>query len=348
MPKQNSFRWSSLCQVTASLTLVCLVSAHAQTTALLEACNTIDDRDKRLACLKELSALKSPTMLDAAAGAKRVKNSFAAVTGAVNSGVSLNSYSALLLEPSKELEIFRQEKPSSNQRALDLYDEALLSYRDAEKVWHASIFKSFDGGLFGRVLNPQNTGLQEIVNKYNLQTRQILFNTHLPAETALSVIWRHAKERAQAANDVLEQPSINDQNQRLKSDGERVTVSPADALKFQWPVNGAILTQFNEKSQGLDIDGNLGDPVAAAGAGVVVYSRSGLNGYGNLVIIKHDDTYLTAYANNHELLVKEGERVEKGQVIARMGATDSDRVKLHFEIRQNGKSVDPMRYLQSR
>ena len=126
-----------------------------------------------------------------------------------------------------------------------------------------------------------------------------------------------------------------------------VTVSPEDSVKFQWPVNGAVLTQFNEKSRGLDIDGKLGDPVVAARGGVVVFSRGGLNGFGNLIIIKHDNTYLTAYAHNSELLVEEGARVEKGQVIAKMGATDSDRVKLHFEIRQNGKSVDPMPYLPS-
>ena len=92
MPKQNSFRWSTLCQITASFALVCFVSAHAQPTALLEACYAVDDKDKRLACLKELSTLKSPTTLDTAAATKRVKNSFAAVTGAASSGISLNSW----------------------------------------------------------------------------------------------------------------------------------------------------------------------------------------------------------------------------------------------------------------
>lgn len=348
MPIKNSFRWSTLCQLTACVTLMCFGSAHAQPTALLEACNAVDDKDKRLACFKELSTLKSPTAPDTAAATKKVKNAFAAVAGAVSSGISLNNYSALLLEPSKELEIFRQERPVPNQRALDLYEEALLSYRDAEKVWHANIFDSSDGGLFlGRMLNPEYTGLQGIVNKYNLPTRKVLLSTHLPADTALQIIWSHARERVQAANDVLERPTADDVKQSSKSDPQQVTVPPADPLKFQWPVNGAVLTQFNEKSRGLDIDGKLGDPVAAARGGVVVFSRSGLNGYGNLIIIKHDDTYLTAYAHNNELLVKEGARVEKGQVIAKMGSTDSDRVKLHFEIRQHGKSVDPMPYLPS-
>jgi hypothetical protein len=146
----------------------------------------------------------------------------------------------------------------------------------------------------------------------------------------------------------LNSPTVpDDVNKSSKSDPQSVTVSPADPMRFQWPVNGAVLTQFNEKSRGLDIDGKLGDPVVAARGGVVVFSRSGLNGFGNLIIIKHDDTYLTAYAHNNELLVKEGARVEKGQVIAKMGSTDSDRVKLHFEIRKHGTSVDPIPYLPS-
>jgi murein DD-endopeptidase MepM/ murein hydrolase activator NlpD len=345
---KHYFRWPTLSQMTVCATLICFESAHAQPTALLEACNSIDDKDKRLACLKELSNLRSPAVPGVDAATKKLKNAFAAVAGAVSSGVSLQNYSALLLEPSKELEIFSQERPAPSQRVLGLYEEALLSYRDAERVWHANIFDSSDGGLFlGRILNPEYTGLQGIVNKYNLPTRKVLLSTHLPADAALQIIWRHARERAQEANDLLERPAVDDGKQSSKSDPRQVVLPPGDPLKFQWPVNGAVLTRFNEVSKGLDIDGTLGDPVAAARGGIVVFSRGGLNGYGNLIIIKHDDTYLTAYAHNHELLVKEGERVEKGQIISKMGATDSDRVKLHFEIRKQGKPVDPMQYLIS-
>jgi lipoprotein NlpD len=103
---------------------------------------------------------------------------------------------------------------------------------------------------------------------------------------------------------------------------------------------------FDEaKNKGIDIAGKVGDPVLAAADGRVVYAGSGLRGYGNLIIIKHNNTYLTAYAHNRSLLVKEDQAVRQGQRIAEMGSTDSDQVKLHFEIRRQGKPVDPVRYL---
>ena len=106
---------------------------------------------------------------------------------------------------------------------------------------------------------------------------------------------------------------------------------------------------FDEtKNKGLDFAGKAGDPVLAAGDGKVVYAGSGLRGYGNLVILKHNNTYLTAYAHNQTLLVKEDQSVIKGQRIAEMGSSDSDRVKLHFEIRKQGKPVDPAKLLPAR
>ena len=98
----------------------------------------------------------------------------------------------------------------------------------------------------------------------------------------------------------------------------------------------------------LAIGGKAGDPVYAAADGSVVYAGSGLRGYGNLIIVKHNGEYLTAYAHNQTLLVKEDQSVRKGQKIAEMGSTDSDRVELHFEIRKQGKPIDPARQLPSR
>jgi lipoprotein NlpD len=94
--------------------------------------------------------------------------------------------------------------------------------------------------------------------------------------------------------------------------------------------------------------GSVGDPVSAAADGRVVYAGAGLRGYGNLIILKHNNTYLTAYAHNQTLLVKEDQTVRKGQKIAEMGNSDSDRVKLHFELRRQGKPVDPLKYLPAR
>jgi lipoprotein NlpD len=124
-----------------------------------------------------------------------------------------------------------------------------------------------------------------------------------------------------------------------------------DEVAWSWPAPGntSVLAGFDEvKNKGLDIAGKAGDPVLASADGRVVYAGAGLRGYGNLIILKHNNTYLTAYAHNQQLLVKEDQSVRKGQKIAEMGSSDTDRVKLHFEIRRQGKPVDPAKYLPAR
>lgn len=124
-----------------------------------------------------------------------------------------------------------------------------------------------------------------------------------------------------------------------------------DEIAWIWPTqagNGVLAGFDEQKNKGIDIAGKAGDPVLASADGRVVYAGAGLRGYGNLIILKHNNTYLTAYAHNQSLLVKEDQNVRKGQKIAEMGATDTDRVKLHFEIRRQGKPVDPARYLPPR
>jgi lipoprotein NlpD len=128
-----------------------------------------------------------------------------------------------------------------------------------------------------------------------------------------------------------------------------VATSSEDDVPFIWPASGTLLAGFDEaRNKGYDISGKAGDPVLAAADGRVVYAGAGLRGYGNLVILKHNNTFLTAYAHNQALLVKEDQTVRRGQKIAEMGSTDADRVKLHFEIRRQGKPVDPVRYLPAR
>ena len=134
------------------------------------------------------------------------------------------------------------------------------------------------------------------------------------------------------------------------------TLSPAaeaDEAGFSWPLasgsSAPVLATFQEgKNKGIDWGGQAGDAVMAVADGRVVYAGAGLRGYGNLIILKHNETYLTAYAHNQKLLVKEEQTVRKGQKIAEMGNTDADRVMLHFEVRKLGKPVDPSRYLQAR
>ena len=140
-----------------------------------------------------------------------------------------------------------------------------------------------------------------------------------------------------------------------KTDSQATSPEPAKAeavavaepgIRLSWPAKGKVIAEFSETNKGIDIAGKVGEPVLAASDGKVVYAGNSLRGYGNLVIIKHDNTYLTAYAHNSKLLVKEGDAVRKGQRIAEMGDTDANAIKLHFELRVNGKPVNPTPYLQ--
>jgi lipoprotein NlpD len=122
-----------------------------------------------------------------------------------------------------------------------------------------------------------------------------------------------------------------------------------EELPMVWPAQGELIAAFDEaRNKGVSIGGRIGDPVVAAADGSVVYAGAGLRGYGNLIILKHNSNYLTAYAHNQALLVRENQTVRQGQRIAEMGSSDADRVKLHFEVRRKGKPVDPVAYLPKR
>lgn len=140
---------------------------------------------------------------------------------------------------------------------------------------------------------------------------------------------------------------------QAKADTAPTEPAKADAdpetgdIAWAWPAKGKVIAGFSDaaNAKGIDIAGEQGQPVFAAAPGKVIYSGSDLRGYGKLVIIKHNKTYLSVYAHNSQILVKEGQQVKQGQKIAEMGSSDTDRVKLHFEIRQQGKSVDPAKFL---
>jgi lipoprotein NlpD len=137
---------------------------------------------------------------------------------------------------------------------------------------------------------------------------------------------------------------------KVESPGQQASASAeTDGVDWMWPASGRVLAGFSKATnKGVDILGKVGDPVFASASGRVVYSGTGLRGYGKLIIIKHNDTYLSAYAHNSNLLVKEGQNVVRGQKIAEIGNTDSPQVKLHFEIRRMGEPVDPMKFLPDR
>jgi len=191
-------------------------------------------------------------------------------------------------------------------------------------------------------------------------------------DTLYSIALEHGADyREVAAWNGLTDPTKIDVGQRLRvrapSSGTGASIKPvgvpearplpgdakaapkaADSIDFIWPAKGKVIAGFAEpRSKGIDIDGKLGDPVVAAAAGRVTYIGSGIPGLGKLVVIKHDAGFITVYAHNKEILVKEQQAVTRGQKIAEIGATDSDRPKLHFQIRKGSAPVDPMRYLPS-
>ena len=143
--------------------------------------------------------------------------------------------------------------------------------------------------------------------------------------------------------------SARQKNTKTKQASSKQVVSN-QVVNWRWPIKGKLIKTFNKRlndAKGIDIAGKEGKSIKAAASGKVVYSGNGLISYGNLIIIKHNDLYLSAYAHNRKLLVKEGQKVKVGQIIAELGKTGADNPRLHFEIRKNGKPVNPIRYLPS-
>ena len=210
------------------------------------------------------------------------------------------------------------------------------SWRDIARWNNIENPNLIETGQVLRVTPPEETGVVvRPVSSTNVVTSPAPANTAsapAPASNSASV-----RPPASAANP----PNASTPANNLAN-----TDSAEDTVSFQWPTRGNVLAGFDEvKNKGIDIAGKAGDPVLAAADGKVVYAGSGLRGYGNLVILKHNNTYLTAYAHNQSLLVKEDQAIKRGQKIAEMGNSDADQVKLHFEIRRQGKPVDPAKYL---
>lgn len=151
---------------------------------------------------------------------------------------------------------------------------------------------------------------------------------------------------AQVAKPQTASPPARTEAPRIEAKPE--TPRGPEDVDWAWPVRGKVIGTFNDgSSKGIAIAGKLGQPVLASAPGRVIFSGTGIRGFGKLIVIKHNNTYLSVYAHNSALSVKEGQNVTKGQKIAEMGSTDADRVKLHFEIRRLGKPVDPLKLLPS-
>lgn len=187
----------------AIITLVLSAVTHAQSADIVNACSSIKDKDKNLECINELSTPIATVPADVISGV-RVKTAFAAVVKGVHSGLSIGDYSVMLLAPSKELGVFKQASPTTDQRVFDLFDESLNAYQDAERVWQANIDNRDNNGVYRKILNPQRSGVQEIVKKYKLPVKSVSSQQHLVFDAALPIIWQYAAERAAAAVEILE------------------------------------------------------------------------------------------------------------------------------------------------
>ncbi|HEY5602008.1 MAG TPA: peptidoglycan DD-metalloendopeptidase family protein [Gammaproteobacteria bacterium] len=189
----------------------------------------------------------------------------------------------------------------------------------------------------------------EISPPYVIKKGQQLRVAPLP-EVVAKKTENHRKhnQSANSASVNKETTSVADK-QVIAPSSVQDTLKNNNILEWQWPTRGGkIMQTFDARSpgkQGVDVAGEIGQPVYAAAPGQVVYSGGGLSHYGKLIIVKHNETFLSAYAHNKQLLVKEGEMLKSGQLIAEMGSTGTNRTKLHFEIRRDGKAVDPLHYL---
>ena len=156
------------------------------------------------------------------------------------------------------------------------------------------------------------------------------------------------KVQQQVTKVYLSKPDVKSATQDASAGDDDEDVGEEPVMEWSLPAKGKLISQFSESAnrKGIDIAGKLGQPVLASANGKVVYAGNRLRGYGKLIIIKHNNTYLSAYAHNHRILVKEGQMVSRGQKIAEMGRTDAKRVALHFEVRRYGKPVDPAKYLK--
>ncbi len=181
--------------------------------------------------------------------------------------------------------------------------------------------------------------------KRRSETREVAESTasEEPAEEATSEPSQEQAPEADAGTAVAGGTQAEDRGSR--------TYTPVAEVPWQWPAGGEVVGQFGDGgaiTAGIDIAGQKGQPVKAAGPGIVVYAGSGVRGYGKLILLKHNDQFLSAYAHNETLRVSENDVVEAGEVIATMGDSDAEDVRLHFEVRKDGQPQDPLDYLPSR
>ena len=230
----------------------------------------------------------------------------------------------------------RFDKDYRDLARINKLDEKSRIYVD--QVLHLESTDASEKPAIPTAVKPLEKGAAEVVVK-NTDTKSSQKNplkTKDKIKTQTGVVVADGKSAATVAKNP---PSVSSPVQASGKSG---------SLKWSWPVSGQVLKRFSNEgvgSKGIDIAGTRGDAVKASADGVVVYAGEGLVGYGKLIILRHNDEYITAYAHNDKLIAAEGQKVKQGQTIAELGSTGADRDKLHFEIRFQGKPVDPMTLL---
>lgn len=190
---------------------------RAQPSILLEACNAIQDGAKRLQCFQETINRRDPVDSKNEQSIQKLKNAFASIEGAVNSGLNFMTFQTLALETVKAVSIFKSENKNIDADALNSLDLAIQAYRDSEKLWRASIFYSKDGGVLGTVLNYSQLDLSGIVSKYQLPTRKVFFIDHLPINSALPIVWHYAEIESKRAFNILAKKTNTTESYKLDS-----------------------------------------------------------------------------------------------------------------------------------
>lgn len=205
------------------------------------------------------------------------------------------------------------------------------------KAGSSGSYGTASGGVY--VVKRGDT-LYSIARRYGVSVKTLLSMNNISDPSQIEVGQRIRVGGGSAATG-----SSNSSYQSAASGSSSVRAADASVIAWAWPHRGSIITPYSSNTRGIDIAGKIGDPVRAAASGTVSYVGNGLRGLGNLVLITHSNGFISAYAHNHKLLVKQNQRVSKGQQIAELGQSDTTSPRLHFEIRRNGQPVNPQSYL---
>ena len=332
-----------------TIILLTTTTLYSQTSSvLIEACNALENSERRLACFKAAINVDNGKIQDSntkTIAIQAAEKAFTRMQSNLDIGISLNNFQTALLELASPLaELKRVGGSELSAEGIALLDQALQAYSDSAKFWQTSInfYAQRDNKLsYFRGLPIGLTGMEWLVSKYQLSTVNAdLLGLHrgVHVDSTRSKLWAIASDKSAKGLGILN--GREPISQRIGN--KQVQTIEYDGLTWLRPINADILTSFTTQSKNITFQVPIDTPVQAVTAGNVVFAGNSLNGYTNLIIIKHDDRYLTAYYQNSRLMVSVGDTVIQGQVIA----ASSENFK--YEIRLKGVAVNPSAYLPPR